>query len=140
MLPTFEVEPTAANHFAWLRTRFAADRTFLAWLRTAASLIGFGFTIVEFFSRLAAMQGVAPAHRPHAPVWLGLMLIGGGVLSLGLALVQYLHTMQHMESGELGAIAGAPPSKAPPILLAVAMLLIGLFAFTAILVRAGVVG
>ena len=49
-----------ATHFAWLRTRMAAERTLEAWVRTAISLIGFGFTIVKFFERLNQIPGVPP--------------------------------------------------------------------------------
>ena len=38
-------------HFAWLRTRLAAERTMMAYMRTAVSLIGFGFAIFQFFYR-----------------------------------------------------------------------------------------
>src|SRR5262249_10168324 len=31
----FTVEPTASNHFAWLNTRLAIERTFMAWIRTS---------------------------------------------------------------------------------------------------------
>ena len=60
----FEVKPTAGNHFAWLRTRMSIDRTLMAWVRTATALIGFGFTIVQFFERLGSMDNVAAAARP----------------------------------------------------------------------------
>ena len=33
--PRFEVRGTAADHFAWLRTRFALERTVMSWVRTA---------------------------------------------------------------------------------------------------------
>ena len=34
------------------RTRMAAERTLMAWVRTALSLIGFGFTIYKFLQVL----------------------------------------------------------------------------------------
>ena len=43
----FAVRLTSDSHFAWLRTRMALDRTMMAWTRTAVSLIGFGFVIVQ---------------------------------------------------------------------------------------------
>lgn len=43
----FEVRTTADSHFAWLRTRLAVENTMLAYLRTAASLIGFGFGVLQ---------------------------------------------------------------------------------------------
>ena len=78
----FEVRADAASHFAWLRTRLALERTLMAWVRTAGSLIGFGFTIVQFFERFQSMDHVAAAARPQAPWYLGLALIGAGVVAL----------------------------------------------------------
>ena len=65
-----DVTANAQSHFAWMRTRMSTDRTLEAWMRTAVSLIGFGFTIVQFFGRLNQIQGVAPARIPtyHA-IW-----------------------------------------------------------------------
>jgi len=85
----FEVRVTSDSHFAWLRTRMALERTLMAWVRTSVALIGFGFTIVQFFQRLGGMEGVAPAARPQAPRHLGLALIGAGVLSLVISTWQY---------------------------------------------------
>lgn len=47
------VKADAGTHFAWLRTRMALERTLLAAIRTGTALIGFGFTIVQFFQRLS---------------------------------------------------------------------------------------
>ena len=51
----FEVKMDAATHFAWPRTRMSIERTFMSWVRTATALIGFGFTIVQFFDRFGKM-------------------------------------------------------------------------------------
>ena len=48
------------SHFAWLRTRASVERTLMSWIRTAVSLIGFGFAIVQFFSACKKFQ-VEPA-------------------------------------------------------------------------------
>src|SRR5262245_7883953 len=102
------VTPSAESHFAWLRTRFAVDRTFMAWLRTTASLIGFGFTIFEFFSRMSSVEG---GPRPHAPAGLGLTLVAAGVVGLAIAMVQYIGAIRHLESNEYAAIAKPRPSS-----------------------------
>ena len=78
----FEVRPTAGDHFAWIRTRLALERTMMAWLRTAVSLIGFGFAIVQFFERLEQVPGALPATHPTAPLYLGLALILSGVAGM----------------------------------------------------------
>ena len=82
----FEVKATASDHFAWLRTRLSVERTMMSWVRTATALIGFGFTIVQFFARIQESPGVAPAYFPHAPRYLGLSLIFCGVIALMIAI------------------------------------------------------
>jgi hypothetical protein len=71
----FAVRVTADSHFGWLRTRASLERTLLSWIRTAVSLIGFGFTIVQFFHRVPELPGANPAYHPDAPWYLGLALI-----------------------------------------------------------------
>ena len=44
------------------RTRLAYERTLMAWVRTATSLISFGFTIYKFRRILAAKSGAEQDH------------------------------------------------------------------------------
>ena len=44
-----ETPPKLADVLATERTRMAADRTLMGWIRTALSMIGFGFTIYQVF-------------------------------------------------------------------------------------------
>jgi putative membrane protein len=138
----FAVHVTSDSHFAWIRTRIALERTLMAWVRTAVALIGFGFTIVQFFQRLETTSGVAPAVRPHAARSLGLALIGTGVISLVISLWQYRRAIVYLWSDPFRPIAGINTKPMEPVvsqtpLMAVvcALLLIGLFAFFAVLVR-----
>src|SRR5438270_14021866 len=85
----FEVRVTADSHFAWVRTRLSLERTMMSWVRTAVSLIGFGFAIVQFFERLRELPGARPAEHPNAPQYLGLALISCGVLALIVSVWQY---------------------------------------------------
>jgi putative membrane protein len=130
----FEIPASGENHFAWLRTRMAAERTFMAWLRTAASMIGFGFSIVQFFAKFTEIEDVGAPIQPHAPRMLGLMLIAAGVIGLALALHQFLIVTRHLDSAEFSAIRGQP-RRSPTVLVAVALLVIGVFAFASILLR-----
>jgi uncharacterized membrane protein YidH (DUF202 family) len=85
----FDVKATASDHFSWLRTRLSVERTMMSWVRTATALIGFGFTIVQFFAHIQETPGVAPAYFPHAPRYLGLSLIFCGVMALVISIWEY---------------------------------------------------
>ena len=45
------------THLAVLRTLMGADRSLMAWIRTALSLVGFGFTIYKFLQAYVAGNG-----------------------------------------------------------------------------------
>lgn len=72
------------------RTRLAADRTLMAWIRTSVSMISFGFTIYKFFMYLRQSNLISGELTLHGPRNLGLMLVGLGTLLMGLAIVEYL--------------------------------------------------
>ena len=134
----FEVRTTSDSHFAWMRTRMALERTLMAWVRTAVSLIGFGFTIVQFFERFQSMSNVAVALRPQAPRYLGLALIAAGVLALVVSLFQYRSVVHYIWSNDFAPIAGTGESgkKSPLYMISIVLILIGVFAFVAVLTRA----
>src|SRR5215831_12906238 len=102
----FEVRATAADHFAWVRTRLALERTMMAWQRTGVALIGFGFAIVQYLEHLQQVPGSRSAYLPDAPQLLGLALISCGILALVISLWQYLWTVRYLWGVEFAAIAG----------------------------------
>ena len=68
---------------AFQRTRMSADRTLMSVMRTSLSLIGFGFTIFQFFQKL---KDAGTIHHDNAPrrfgtalVVLGVALLIGGI-------------------------------------------------------------
>lgn len=130
--PHFDVTPSVSNHFAWIRTQLGLQRTLMASVRTAVSLIGFGFTVAQFFQR---MRGESAEHfGVELPRNLGLVLILAGVLSLALATWQYRMAMGYLRSDEFGAIAGAELARKRSLhtstyLSALAVMLIGVAAF-----------
>lgn len=131
------VKATASDHFAWIRTRLALERTLMSWVRTAVSLIGFGFAIVQFFDRLQKMAEARPALIPDAPQYLGLALIFCGVLALVVSLWQYWSVVRYLWAGPFASIAGVENVRMPlaSIATAVLLILIGLFALGAVLLR-----
>jgi putative membrane protein len=138
----FEVRTTSDSHFGWIRTRLALERTLMAWVRTSVALIGFGFTIVQFFQRLHGMEGVAPATRPEAPRQLGLALIGAGVLALVISTWQYRSVVRYLWCDDFRVLAGLGSGSMKPVVsqtplmaITIAVALIGLFAFGSVFFR-----
>ncbi len=72
------------------RTRLAADRTLMAWIRTSVSMISFGFTIFKFFMYLRESDILSAQLPLQGPRNLGLGLVGLGTFLLGMAIVEYL--------------------------------------------------
>jgi len=133
----FTVRTVAETHFAWIRTRLAVERTILAWVRTAVALIGFGFTIVQFFDRFQQMPSTAPARFPDAPRYLGLALIFCGIGSLVISLWQYKWTIDYLWSRDYAQIAGMKKDGIPSAVIGViaVLMLVGIFAFFTVLLR-----
>ncbi len=133
----FEVRATAADHFAWVRTRLALERTIMAWQRTAVALIGFGFAIVQYLEHLEQTPGARSAYLPEAPRYLGLALISCGILALLVSIWQYWWGIRYLWGDPFTPIAGVTKEgiQTPVIAVAIVLLLIGLFAFFAVLLR-----
>jgi putative membrane protein len=134
----FDVQPTASNHFAWVNTQLALQQTVMAATRTAVSLIGFGFTVAQFFEEV---QERAPAGlrvlRPEGPRNFGMALIAAGVLSLAIFTWEYHVANRLMRSDAYASIAGhvGRPMLLPVYLVAGAVILIGIAAFVTIYLR-----
>jgi Predicted membrane protein len=84
------------------RVFFAAERTFLAWIRTGLALMGFGFVVARFglfLREIAAAQGGPP---PAAGLsrWFGVGLIALGVLLTASALATHIATVRRLNRGE----------------------------------------
>lgn len=83
------------------RDHLANERTFLAWVRTGAAIVVFGFAIGRFsiaMRQLAAMQG----HRVSSAgvsVWLGSATIAAGLLLVVAGLVRYRKNRAHLDAG-----------------------------------------
>lgn len=133
----FAVRATADSHFSWIRTRLSAERTLMSWMRTSVSLIGFGFTIVQFFERFESMERVEAAIRPDAPRYFGLALILAGVCALLVSLWQYRNLLRYLQTGPYEVLSGidAIRHNTPTVATAVVVLAIGIFAFIAVLTR-----
>ena len=120
--------------YPWIQTRLALERTLLAWLRTAAALIGFGFVIFQFYERLDSLPGVKPARLPGSARLFGVVLVGLGTLALALAVVQYAVLVRSLGAPPNDAVAGVPRFH-PGRTVAFVLLAVGAVTFSVLLTR-----
>jgi putative membrane protein len=74
---------TRCGQAASLSDYLAAERTLLAWIRTGAALMGFGFVVARFglfLQQLEFVQRISASPSYRLSLWFGIILIGGGVL------------------------------------------------------------
>ena len=84
------------------RIYFAAERTFLAWLRTGLALMGFGFVVARFglFLREMAFATGRPVAVPGSSSWFGIGLIVLGIVMTAIAFANHVATVRRMNRGE----------------------------------------
>jgi putative membrane protein len=83
------------------RDHLANERTFLAWVRTGAAIVVFGFAIGRFaiaIRQLTELQG-HPVRTAGGSVWLGSFTIGAGVLLVAAGLARYRKTRAQLDTG-----------------------------------------
>jgi len=125
---------------AFQRTRMAADRTLMAVMRTALSLIGFGFTIFQFFQRLTE-SGVMTNDRAARRFGIALVVLGIAMLAVGIAFhVSYMNELRRMRvqlkaEGLIRAETQFPVSLS--LIVAVLLLLLGVLAMASMAFNVG---
>jgi putative membrane protein len=79
----------------------AAERTFLAWIRTGVALLAFGFVVARFgiFLRQVALGGVAPAGGPGVSLYAGLGLVGTGVAVCIVSAIRHTRYIRAIDAG-----------------------------------------
>jgi putative membrane protein len=123
------------------RTRMSADRTLMSVIRTALSLISFGFTIFQFFRHLEEsemLKGTARAPRNFggALVWLGVGMLTVGIIYHLLFMRGLRHMRESMKAdGLIHGETSFPVSLT--LIIAVLLLIVGLFATASIDLRSG---
>jgi putative membrane protein len=83
------------------RDHLANERTFLAWVRTGAAIVVFGFAIGRFaiaMRQLTAFSG-HPVRTVGLSVWMGAGSIVAGVVLVIAGLVRYRKTRAQLDAG-----------------------------------------
>lgn len=78
------------------RVLFAAERTLMAWSRTAAGLMAFGF-VVDRTALLTRQEATSLG----APFWIGLSFVVLGVLFSVLSIMQYRRSIASLSLVEI---------------------------------------
>lgn len=84
------------------RVYFAAERTFLAWIRTGLGLMGVGFAVSRFGLFLREVQATEihlPVHSRGVSAWSGIALVFLGVAVNVNAAVKHYQIVRELSSG-----------------------------------------
>ncbi len=112
---------------AFDRTRAAYERTMMAWIRTATSLITFGFTIYKFFQ----IEAPPPGHQNRliGPRGFAFILVSIGLFSLILA------TLEHRQNIRTLGAQYAGKRRSLAVLVAALISILGILALVVIIFR-----
>lgn len=84
------------------RTSFAAERTFLAWIRTGLGLMGVGFALSRFGLFLREFHGHGAAAPQHTGLTVdsGVALVALGVAVNIAAIAHHVRTVRKLRTGQ----------------------------------------
>jgi len=103
-----------------LRDALAAERTFLAWIRTGLALMGFGFVVARFglfLTQFAPIQHARSVPSYGLSLWFGTALITVGVFVFVFSAWHHIRLVRELNRG------GVPPSRPSTQAVAIALFL-----------------
>jgi putative membrane protein len=91
-MPDVQRQPSFTDYLA-------VERTFLAWIRTALALMGFGFVVARFglfLRELQLTQPTVPARSPGLSMWFGTALIVLGIVVSASSAWQHVRVIRDL--------------------------------------------
>ena len=116
------------NELARQRTRDAAERTLMAWIRTCLSLISFGFGLDKIVGAIDRATGTS-GPRPGV-IAVAVAFVLTGILAMAAATVQHLRELRRLRRDEFVYVESPRLAAATATLIA----LIGVMAMGILLV------
>ena len=113
------------------RVYFAAERTFLAWLRTGITVMAFGFVVARFglFLRLLRTQGEVASGSGLSP-YIGAVLVVLGAIATGAGTRRYQEFCSRLSRSELPS----PHAEVLPMMLGWSLVVLGVVLVAVLLV------
>ncbi len=120
------------TELAKYRSRAAADRTLMAWIRTSLSLIGFGFGIPTIVRAIENTDLNLSHHLDpiRFSVIVGLSFIGTGMLGMALGLSEHHRLLKQIQNNRY-----TYETSDSVQIIGVALLVIGLISFVGVVIK-----
>ena len=123
--------PTQQTHKASLSDYLAAERTFLAWIRTGLALMGFGFVVARFglfLQQLRFIDQAPPAGPSYGlSLWFGTALIAVGVLVNLSSAGRHVRMVRELDRGNPAGSGSLTQAVATALFLALVGLAMAIY-------------
>jgi putative membrane protein len=130
MKPSEQPPYNLSNELAKERTRAAADRTLMAWIRTSLSLIGFGFGIPTIVKTIEATSPGLQLNPQNVASIIGLSFIAIGIFAMAAALRDHRQILKRIQGDHYTYVSTKTAEK-----VGFALLLVGLIIFIGVLIK-----